>query len=308
MLRNATTWASAVALATLATSSVASTAAAQRLDRPISEVWTVQGQWDQGAEAEYSAFVATIGRAVAQGRCRSLNICLNDPTINPLHEAGARPLEFRADCADVPYVLRAYFAYRHGLPFAFAARMRGHGRDARYLTEAHPEGIHLWTEYSTPRALLENIGSIVHSGYFRTAPDVEPADFYQVAISPGSIRPGTTYYDPNGHVLVVYEVRPDGEILLFDGHPGGSLTHKRFGDKLVLGTARLGGGFKNFRPFVYRNGTVIPTRNAQLRDFAGDVPFNRANFRVGGTQVGYHAWVRSRMSTRATLTASRSEH
>ena len=28
---------------------------------------------------------------------------------------------FNADCADLPYMLRAYFAWKNGLPFAYSA-------------------------------------------------------------------------------------------------------------------------------------------------------------------------------------------
>src|SRR5205814_309070 len=70
------------------------------MDLPTLEAWPVTRSWDAQAERAYSDFVAVIGQAVADHRCTSLNRCLNNPAINPLHEAGSRGLRFGADCAD----------------------------------------------------------------------------------------------------------------------------------------------------------------------------------------------------------------
>ena len=35
------------------------------------------------------------------------------------------------------------------------------------------------------------------------------------------------FYDPNGHVVVIYELLPNGELRFFDGHPDGYVTHER---------------------------------------------------------------------------------
>jgi hypothetical protein len=247
-------------------------------------------------EARFDEFVATIGRHVAAGHCHTLQRCNNDPNINPLYEGSERPLHFRADCADVPYFLRAYFAYRNGLPFTFADHMAGRGHDPRYLRNSHPVGLHRWDEYTTPRALLQSVGSIVHSGYMRTAPEIENSDFYQASVDRGGIHPGTVYYDPNGHVLVVYEIHGDGDILLFDGHPDNSLSHPHFSDRYPVGGSSMGGGFKNFRPVFVQNGTVVQKPNSSLADFGGGAPFDRNQFRIAGRSVGYHAWVRHRLT------------
>ena len=159
-------------LATLA-GLVSGRAHAQGLDRPIAEVWPPANEWSPTYEHQYEQFVVAIGGAVAAGRCATLSACLNNPALNPLFERGARPMHFRADCADVPYILRAYFSYRHQLPFAYARDMHGYGRDARYFAASRPSGIKLWTDFVTPRELFEQIGSDVHSGYFRTAPEIE---------------------------------------------------------------------------------------------------------------------------------------
>src|SRR5262249_52759955 len=126
-------------------------ASAQGLDGPMLQAWPAVRAWTPVLEAEFGAFVAAIGRAVAAGRCHRLQRCLNDRTINPLWEPGARRLHVHADCADVPYLLRAYFSYRHGLPFAYTARLRGRGRNPRYLSAVRPEGLRRWVDFRTPR-------------------------------------------------------------------------------------------------------------------------------------------------------------
>ncbi|MFO0609075.1 MAG: hypothetical protein U0324_38270 [Polyangiales bacterium] len=288
----------ALCLAALALALASPAAFAQGLDRPMAAAWPAARGWNASLETRYGRFVQRVGRAVAAGRCRHLNDCLNDPAINPLHEAGARPLRFRADCADVPYILRAYFAYRNQLPFVWTRTMTGRGGDPRYLLDARPTGLRRWTEFATPRALFEGIGSEVHSGYFRQAPSLDAGDTYQAAVSRAAVRPGTVFYDPNGHVLVVYEVAPDGEVRFFDGHPDNSLSHPSLTARQEQGTARFGGGFRNFRPFTYRGGAPVFLRNRQLPLWGGAGVFDPARRRVAGSPAAFHEWVRARLATR----------
>jgi hypothetical protein len=130
---------------------------------------------------------------------------------------------------------------------------------------------------------------------FRTAPAIESADFYQTRVTRKAIRPGTMFYDPNGHVLVVYALRPDGEVLTFDGHPDGYLTHGELTEKNVRGGATQGGGFKNFRPISCQDGRVLQAQNAAIADFGGTAPFERSRYQVAGQPVGFHAWVRNQL-------------
>src|SRR5690242_14960662 len=99
-------------------------AAATKLDLPMEQAWPALNAWDDVAEAQYGEFIATLGQAIAAGKCRTLRDCLNDPAINPLYEDTTQALRFHADCADVPYILRAYYAYRHDLPFSYARTMQ----------------------------------------------------------------------------------------------------------------------------------------------------------------------------------------
>ncbi len=265
-------------------------------DRPMAESWPVTRSWDAAAEAEFGRWVTTIGRAVEAHRCRTLASCLDSPAVNPLYVAGRR-LTFRADCGDVPYILRAYFAWRARLPFVHTATIRGVRAtgDGRYGYANRPTSTRRWSDYETPRRLLQDLGSTVHSGFFRMGPDEEDGDTYPVRVDRGAVHPGTAFYDPDGHVLVVYEVRPDGEVRLIDGHPGGSFTARRFSAQLTLGSSRQGGGFRNFRPMLMRRGAVVRPRNAALADYDAMVQHDPARWVINGRQLGYHDWVRVRL-------------
>ncbi len=61
--------------------------------------------------------------------------CLTSPASNPrFHASNPADMRFFADCADLPYLLRAYYAWKNGLPFSFASAMRSLGSpgDIRY--------------------------------------------------------------------------------------------------------------------------------------------------------------------------------
>jgi hypothetical protein len=267
-------------------------AAADRMDQPSARVWTGRKAWNAAEETAYSEFVAALGRGAAGGRCHTLAACLNDPAVNPLWERGA-PLRMHADCADVPYMLRAYFALRHDLPFVWAEHMQGRGRDERYLREARPTGLRTWHAYKTARLLLAHIGNEVSSGWFRTAPELEGTDTYPTRITRQAIHAGTIFYDPNGHVLVVYEVRPSGEVLFFDGHPDGSLTHTSLNGKQVVGGPRQGGGFRNFRPFEWTGTRPLFAKNAEIADYDPIAQGDATRRTTSGRHVSFVDWVRS---------------
>jgi hypothetical protein len=153
--------------------------------------------------------------------------------------------------------------------------VNGSGSDPRYMLRVRPIQWRQWDDYRSPRSILRHLSESVHSGMYRIEPNQEEGDFYPVSISRQSIRPGTTYYDPNGHVLVITEVRDDGTIFLIDGHPDGSLTWKRFGEAFELGPKILWGGFKNWRWQTWDGARIARVPNAQLRDFDGVQQWNQ---------------------------------
>lgn len=272
-------------------------AQAHPLDDPMSSSWPMSRSWTPAAERDFGRFVARIGAAVAAGRCGTLERCLNNPAINPLHQPGARPLRIHADCADVAYVLRAYYSYRSGLPFAWTSHMVGNGRDPRYMLHTRSAGRSFWFESPTPRHLLENIGSTVHSGYFRLSPEDNDGDTYVAAVNREAIHPGTTYYNPNGHVLVVWDVAANGTVRFIDGHPDNSLTHPEFSIRQPRGAGYMGGGFRNFRPLVVRDGLVVALPNRDIAHFGGRTQYAVSDL-TGTGQRQFVAWVQSRLATR----------
>ncbi len=284
------------------------------LDEPVDVVWPAVNVWSDAMEREYSAFVARLGEAVQARRCAQIAECLRDPSANTLYDPAAdASLRLDVDCADLPYILRGYFAFKRRLPWGFVASVGGRAnangnRDPRYMVGVYPDGFRTWRQFATPRAVLVQMVGLVHSGMYRIAADVEGGDFYPVAIDRRAVVPGTTYYDPNGHVLVVASVRPDGTVYLIDGHPDGTLTWKRFGEAFAVGTRRLGGGFKNFRPLALVGDRLVRASNRELPRFDGESQWSEEAWKTAETgaaqgdaavappRPSYHAWVRASLT------------
>lgn len=265
--------------------------------QPLSQSWPVVNQWSRGLEEEYSRFVERLGQAVSQRRCRRLDACLRDPESNLLFDPKTDPsLSLDVDCGDLPYVLRGYFSFKRRLPFGFVCDVRGEGDDARYMSHVTPHRWCTFRQYNTPRSVLRNMTGEIHSGMYRMAPEIEDSDFYPLAVSRKSMRPGAVYYDPNGHVLVVGEIRADGTVFLMDGHPDGTLSWKRFGQAFALGGRSQGGGFKAFRPLRLVNDQLVRAGNGELPDFDGQSQWDRSLWPTNKVNGGYHAWVRSMLA------------
>ncbi len=264
---------------------------------PLAQSWPAERVWNDKLEEEYSEFVARLGQAVAQRRCRKLDACLRDPSANLLYEAQTDPsLVLDVDCGDLPYVLRGYFSFKKHLPFSFVCAVDGVGPHVRYMSQVVPTKHCAWQNYQTPRDVFSSLNNSVHSGMYRMAPDVEGADFYHVGLHRRGVRPGTIYYDPNGHVLTVADVRNDGSVYLMDGHPDGSLTWKRFGAAFALGGRSQGGGFKNFRPIYLEGREIRRARNEELPLFDGQMQWDKSLWPLLAGQGSYHALVKQRLS------------
>jgi hypothetical protein len=276
------------------------------IDRPLSQVWPAVNTWSDAFEREFSEFVARLGRGVAERRCNRMDRCLRNPEFNTLYDAATDGnLYINIDCADLPYVLRAYFSFKRKLPFGYTFWVAGApsraGKDPRYMVSITPGEIRNWWRHRTFRSLLRDMGSWVHSGMYRVSARREGGDFYNVAVNRQTVRPGTTFYDPNGHVLIVTSVEPDGSVFMMDGHPDGSLTNKRFGEAFVAGTYDLGGGFKNFRPTHLEGNQVVVARNADCPGWDPAAQYDRAHFIVDGEQVQYAEWIRAQLADPAAL-------
>jgi hypothetical protein len=237
------------------------------------------GVWDLATEALYATWVERLFDAPPEASLSfpSLAPVLRDPARNFLHgylEAGedARvPAE--PDCADLSYFLRAYFAWKLGLPIAYRACSRG-SRDSPPRCEAPVverdfQGVP--ASATTFRDVTRRLMDTVTSGAGRTALGDEATDAYPVALERSALWPGTLYADPYGHTLIIVKWVPQtadrhGLLLAVDAQPDNSVSRKRFweGTFLFAQTPSAGPGFKAHRPLVRRGGALRLPANAEL--------------------------------------------
>ena len=216
-------------------------------------VWPAKNDWNRETENLYSAWIETLFEAPLEEApsWKAMHEVLRDPSRNILfNHLGLREdqkgLVIQPDCADVPYFLRAYFAFKMGLPFGYAKCTRGDGGQAPRCTQwwnivneepppapaaravvaaqqglfgmfgpplAAPAGAQAPPQAARARAgvrilLRTTIANAVHSGNGRTAADDDDTDYYPVPLTEDALRPGTIYADPYGHVLVLVKRVP----------------------------------------------------------------------------------------------------
>lgn len=221
--------------------------------------------WDLAHEAFYAAWVERLFDAPAAESLSvpALTPLLADPARNLLHgHLGANEdagLVAEPDCADLPYYLRAYVAWKLGLPLAWRACSRGDALSPPRCDRPRYEEALLAGDASTAtfRAVTRRLMDTVHSGSARTALDDEKSDVYAVPLDRRHLWPGTLYADPYGHTLVVVKWLPQrgdeaGLLLAVDAQPDNSVGRKRFweGTFLFAPQPNAGPGFKRLRPVV----------------------------------------------------------
>jgi hypothetical protein len=314
-------------------------------------VWPVREAWNRSTENLYSAWIEKLFDAPLDATLSwpALHEVLRDRSRNLLHNhlglnEDSIKMFIRPDCADLPYFLRAYFAFKMGLPYGYAKCTRGGaGQPPKCFAfwniqnleppPVTPEDEALPTPSTTsstppssspldffrqagappanvpaPKApapaakkakgwppkpaglvpafgwYLQRVADAVHSGAGRTALTDEQNDFYPVPLNQDTLRPGTVYADPYGHLLVLVRRVPQtedsaGVILAVDAQPDGTVARKRFwrGNFLFAQDPALGGpGFKRFRPIVRdknglrRLGFADIAKNPHYGDFSTD--------------------------------------
>src|SRR4051812_9650672 len=179
-------------------------AQADTLVRIRSEAWT------QADERGYGEFIAAIG----QSNCRTVDGCLRNAA-NPFRASDPPDFRFRSDCADLPYFLRFYYAWKRGLPFSYVSDVspRGRSRDIRYSPKGNQvEARRDVLSGDDGLRVLNALRDQISSATYRIHPALDGDDLYSPALSPRGIRPGTVIYDPNGHLAVVWRIEPDGRI------------------------------------------------------------------------------------------------
>jgi hypothetical protein len=286
-------------------------------------VWPLRNAWDRSTENLYSAWIEKLFDAPldASPSWKALHDVLRDRSRNILFNhlglgEDQMGLFIRPDCADLAYFLRAYFAFKMGLPFGYSKCTRGGGGEPPKCTAwwniqneeprpVAPDQIAaaagpmagMFGQPGVPRAsapapkaysppprppglaagfghyLRWAVADGVHSGSGRTAANDESADYYPVPLTPETLRPGTVYADPYGHMLVLARRVPQadgaaGVFLAVDAQPDGTVARKRFwrGNFLFAQDPALGGpGFKRFRPIVReRNGALRRLTNDEI--------------------------------------------
>jgi len=280
---------------------------AVRDDRPPSpgatpgSVWPIHNSWNRATENLFSAWIEKLFDAPLDATLswKALHEVLRDQSRNALfNHMGLNEdqmgLVIRPDCADLPYFLRAYFAFKMGLPFGYAKCSRGGGgqppkcfqwfstqnleaarassTDQKIAsTGAPPKSSGLAASFG--HFVQSTVADAVHSGSARTPLGDENTDYYPVSLTQETLRPGTVYADPYGHVLMIAKriAQTDdaaGVIFAVDAQPDGTVARKRFwrGNFLFAQDPALGGpGFKRFRPIVRdSNGGLRRLTNAEI--------------------------------------------
>ena len=238
-------------------------------------VWPVRNTWNRATENLFSAWIEKLFDAPLDAalswpalhevlRDRSRNILFNHLGLG---EDQMGPV-VRPDCADLPYFLRAYFAFKMGLPFGYSKCSRGGG--------GKPPSCHEWSSIQNseqPRAaptepkIASGVAArrcsarpvarrpalppratracgVVRLLFAATSPTASiPApgerrgsddntDYYPVPLKQETLRPGTVYADPYGHFGVARRVPQSsgaaGVFLAVDGQPDGTVARKRF--------------------------------------------------------------------------------
>jgi hypothetical protein len=273
--------------------------------------------WSDADERGYSEFIAAIGNS----NCRTVDQCMKNPA-NPFARTDRPGTYFKADCADLPYFLRAYYAWKRGLPFSYisAVSPRGSTRDIRYTASGNSIAARrdVLTGSTSGLDLLVNLRNGISSAMFRLHPDMEGTDLYPVRIDRKALRAGSVLYDPNGHLAVVYKVEDDGRILYIDAHPDNSLTRGTYGRKFVRASPGMGSGFKNWRPLRVEGGTktaegvivggrIVFAKNAEIPDYSTEQYFGnvarpesdrqwaQGPFLLEGQQADYYDYLRAKM-------------
>jgi hypothetical protein len=287
----------------------------QALRATSKSVWPIQNAWSRANENLYSAWIEKLFDAPLDEApsWRALHEVLRDSSRNALFNhlglaEDEKGLVIRPDCADLPYFLRAYFAFKMGLPFGYAKCTRGGGgkppRCTSWWSIQHQEpppaqpkpkavsgslfGL-LEEATASPKAkaaakpqeivasfghyLRSTLANSVHSGTGRTAAKDNNTDYYPVPLRQETLRPGTVFADPYGHLLVLVKRVPQtedaaGVFLAVDGQPDGTVARKRFwrGNFLFAQDPSLGSpGFKRFRPIAAgKGGELRRLNNAEI--------------------------------------------
>jgi hypothetical protein len=276
--------------------------------------------WSADDERGYTDFIKAIGEST----CATVNECFHDPA-NPFRASDNPKMNYWSDCAELPYMLRFYYAWKRSLPFSYVSGVRpaGAGGDTRFTPHGNVPTARddLPSGKLTGYDLIDRVADGVSSATYRMHPDADGAilpDQYSAALDPKSIHPGTMIYDPAGHLATVYRVEPNGRVWFFDAHPDNSITRLFYDLRFARAYPGVGAGFKNWRPQrlagarrradgVLVGGHIELTRNKDIADFSdeqfygngtrpADAAWTSGTFALNDETLDYYDYVRARLA------------
>jgi len=250
-------------------------------------VWESEKGWTRAEENLYSAWLEALFQAADErASWPSLHEAVDDPERNLLFDhlglgeddpGGRNRVEMTPDCADNPFYLRAYFAWKMGLPFGFHECSWG-------TLDAMPRGLRWWTNDTLSGGggnaaqafgrMLPVVKNTVHAGNGRMDFKADQSDYYPLPLTRKDLRPGAVFADPYGHTLTIVRWVPQtakkpGLLLAVDAQPDGTIGIKRFWQgNFLFNTREVVGepGFKAFRPIVLEAGRPRLLTNQEIRE------------------------------------------
>jgi hypothetical protein len=253
--------------------------------------WETERQWNRENEDLYSAWIEALFQDAEEGSSWSgLKEITQDPKRNILHnhlglgednKGGKDSIDMNPDCADNPYFLRAYFAWKLRLAFGFHECTRGtlqKGPECkRWFSNTGDRGE--GSESKVFSKFLLSVMNTIHAASARTYLTDEDSDLYPLPLERNQLRPGVVFADPYGHTLVIVRwiaqtSKKPGELLAVSAEPDGSVSISRFwrGNFLFTTSGIIGApGFKAFRPIIQENGQLRPLKNEEIlksKDYA----------------------------------------
>jgi hypothetical protein len=250
--------------------------------------------WDAHAEAIFSLWIARLFTFPVDDVKDTLKPLLRSASQNLLYnhlglgeDDERSPLALGPDCADMPLALRAYFAWKLGLPFgidrpwrpeddapkpdAFVDASTVDTPDARTINAGSAHDLdagstkkrvfELFVDPTTPadalvmQASLTRLSTLVSAGDLRLETGSETSILYPVALRRASLKPGAPYVDPYSHVSMVAAWERVGvdhtRLVVADAQPNGMVALHRYVDgRLVYRTGFGVSGFRWYRPTV----------------------------------------------------------
>lgn len=286
--------------------------------------WKItKDHWDAADEEGFGKFVARFG----ESDCKDPASCWKS-SANPYRDTDPPELKMDGDCADFIYQMRAYYAWKNGLPFSYAIytvpRTWKKGPDDRFSDAGNMIMARLqveWQADTNPVHLLRELRGIVSTAMFRVEDTYDTgyqaSDFYSPKIARGSIKPGSIIYDQWGHVVYVYKIDSDGTVHYVDSNPDREVTRGTFGSQFMRDDPKVGAGFRNFRPIKlvnYQtapdgsliNGQFVLATNREIVDYSAeqyygteenkDRNWKAAVFKINGKATEYYAWVKATLA------------